>query len=201
MYTVWLDMRTTTTIDEVLDAVPNKTRNKNYLKPLCGLPLSPYFSALKIRWLIDNVPKIKQSVDAGTCLFGTIDTWIIYNLSNKKLHITDVSNASRTMLMNIETLKWDPVLLKFFKIPQTILPDIKSSSEVYGHIEQPNCLAGIPISGCVGDQQGALLGQLCLKPGQAKATYGTGCFLLYNTGSNVRYFITPSNIQYELIMF
>lgn len=179
-------MRTTTTLDAVLDDIPNKTRNKHYLKPLCGLPLSPYFSALKIRWLIDNVPKIKSAVNAGTCVFGTVDTWIIYNLSNKKLHITDVSNASRTMLMNIETLKWDPLLLKFFKIPQSILPSIKSSSEIYGTIEEPSCLAGIPISGCVGDQQGALLGQLCLKPGQAKATYGTGCFLLYNTGSVVK---------------
>ncbi|XP_057321465.1 glycerol kinase [Microplitis mediator] len=180
---VWLDMRTTTTMEDVLETIPNKTRNKNYLKPLCGLPMSPYFSALKIRWLIDNVPKVKQAVEAGTCAFGTIDTWLIYNLTKGELHITDVSNASRTMLMNIETLKWDPLLLRFFNIPQSMLPEIKSSSEVYGHVSNPSSLAGIPISGCVGDQQGALLGQLCLKPGQAKATYGTGCFLLYNTGN------------------
>ncbi|XP_074093875.1 glycerol kinase 1 [Cotesia typhae] len=180
---VWLDMRTTTTMEDILETIPNKTRNKNYLKPLCGLPMSPYFSALKIRWLIDNVPKVKQAVEAGTCAFGTIDTWLIYNLTKGQLHITDVSNASRTMLMNIETLKWDPLLLRFFNIPQSILPEIKSSSEVYGHVSNPSSLAGIPISGCVGDQQGALLGQLCLKPGQAKATYGTGCFLLYNTGN------------------
>ncbi|KAK0080222.1 hypothetical protein PV325_000266 [Microctonus aethiopoides] len=180
---VWLDMRTITTMEDVLESIPNKTRNKNYLKPLCGLPMSPYFSALKIRWLIDNVPKIKQASEAGTCAFGTIDTWLIYNLTKGELHITDVSNASRTMLMNIETLKWDPLLLRFFKIPQSMLPEIKSSAEIYGYISNPSSLAGVPISGCVGDQQGALLGQLCLKPGQAKATYGTGCFLLYNTGN------------------
>ncbi|XP_063972368.1 glycerol kinase 3 [Diachasmimorpha longicaudata] len=180
---VWLDMRTTTTLEDVMDQIPNKTRNKNYLKPICGLPLSPYFSALKIKWLIDNVPKIKQAVDAQNCAFGTIDTWLIWHLTNGKLHITDVSNASRTLLMNIETLKWDPLLLKFFSVPAHMLPEIKSSAEIYGTISNPSCLSGVPISGCVGDQQGALLGQLCLKPGQAKATYGTGCFLLYNTGT------------------
>ncbi|KAK2586777.1 hypothetical protein KPH14_011804 [Odynerus spinipes] len=180
---VWLDMRTTTTMEDVLDSIPNKTRNKNYLKPLCGLPMSPYFSALKIRWLIDNIPRVKQAVEAQKCAFGTIDTWLIWNLTKGQLHMTDVSNASRTMLMNIETLKWDPLLCRFFGIPQHILPEIKSSAEVYATISNPDILAGIPIAGCVGDQQGALLGQLCLKPGQAKATYGTGCFLLYNTGN------------------
>ncbi|XP_034942005.1 glycerol kinase [Chelonus insularis] len=180
---VWLDMRTTTTLDDILDTIPNKSRNKNYLKPLCGLPLSPYFSALKIRWLMDNVPRIDRAVEAGTCAFGTIDTWLLFNLTKGQLHITDVSNASRTMLMNIETLRWDRPLLRFFQIPDSILPEIKSSAEIYGYISNPPSLAGIPISGCVGDQQGALLGQLCLKPGQAKATYGTGCFLLCNTGN------------------
>ncbi|XP_015516193.1 glycerol kinase [Neodiprion pinetum] len=180
---VWLDMRTTTTIENILDNVPNNTRNKNYLKPLCGLPISPYFSALKIRWLIDNVPRVKQAVEAGRCAFGTVDTWLIWNLTQGKLHMTDVSNASRTMLMNIETLKWDPLLCRFFGIPLDILPEIRSCSEIYGHISYPEVLSGIPISGCVGDQQGALIGQLCLKRGQAKATYGTGCFLLYNTGN------------------
>ncbi|XP_033229476.1 glycerol kinase [Belonocnema kinseyi] len=179
---VWLDMRTTTTMEIVLDKIPNKTRNKNYLKPLCGLPMSPYFSALKIRWLIDNVPKIRQAVQSENCAFGTVDTWLIWNLTQGKLHATDVSNASRTMLMNIETLKWDPLLCQFFEVPQHMLPEIRSSSETYGTITNPEILAGIQITGCVGDQQGALLGQLCLKPGQAKATYGTGCFLLYNTG-------------------
>ncbi|KAG7202070.1 hypothetical protein KM043_004745 [Ampulex compressa] len=180
---VWLDTRTTTTLEDVLDVVPNKTRNKNYLKPLCGLPLSPYFSALKIRWLIDNIPRIKQAVDAERCAFGTVDTWLIWNLTKERLHVTDVSNASRTMLMNIESLKWDPLLCRFFGIPKHILPEIRSSAEIYATLWRPAVLAGIPISGCVGDQQGALLGQLCLKAGQAKATYGTGCFLLYNTGN------------------
>ncbi|KMQ95878.1 glycerol kinase [Lasius niger] len=180
---VWHDMRTTTTLEDVLDNIPNKTRNKNYLKPLCGLPMSPYFSALKIRWLIDNIPRVKQAVDAKRCAFGTIDTWLIWNLTKGQLHITDVSNASRTMLMNIDTLKWDSLLCRFFSIPQHILPEIRSSAEIYGYVSNPEALAGVPIAGCVGDQQGALLGQLCLKPGQAKATYGTGCFLLYNTGN------------------
>ncbi|KZC09636.1 PREDICTED: glycerol kinase [Dufourea novaeangliae] len=180
---VWHDMRTTTTLEDILDSIPNKTRNKNYLKPLCGLPMSPYFSALKIRWLIDNVPRVKQAVDAEKCAFGTVDTWIIWNLMKGQLHVTDVSNASRTMLMNIESLKWDPLLCRFFGIPQHILPEIRSSAEVYGTVLNPEILTGVPIAGCVGDQQGALLGQLCLKPGQAKATYGTGCFLLYNTGN------------------
>ncbi|KAG5310497.1 GLPK kinase, partial [Acromyrmex insinuator] len=180
---VWHDMRTTTTLEDVLDNVPNKTRNKNYLKPLCGLPMSPYFSALKIRWLIDNVPRVKQAIHAQKCAFGTVDTWLIWHLTKGQLHITDVSNASRTMLMNIDTLKWDPLLCRFFGIPQHILPEIRSSAEIYSSILNPKVLTGIPIAGCVGDQQGALLGQLCLKSGQAKATYGTGCFLLYNTGN------------------
>lgn len=181
---VWLDMRTTSTIEKLLDTVPNKTRNKNYLKPLCGLPLSPYFSAVKLRWLIDNVESIKNAMKKGTCCFGTVDTWIIWNLTggpNGGKHVTDVSNASRTMIMNIENLNWDPLLLKFFEVPKSVLPEIKSSSEVYGYIAD-GPLVGIPISGCLGDQQAALVGQMCLQKGQAKATYGTGCFVLYNTG-------------------
>ncbi|KAJ0184115.1 hypothetical protein K1T71_000538 [Dendrolimus kikuchii] len=181
---VWLDMRTSSTIDKLLDTVPNKTRNKNYLKPLCGLPLSPYFSAVKLRWLSDNVDPIKNAMKAGTCRFGTVDTWIIWKLTggpNGGKHVTDVSNASRTMLMNIENLTWDPLLLKFFEIPKSVLPEIKSSSEIYGYISD-GPLSGIPIAGCLGDQQAALVGQMCLQKGQAKATYGTGCFVLYNTG-------------------
>ncbi|XP_023942686.1 glycerol kinase [Bicyclus anynana] len=181
---VWLDMRTSSTIDKLLDLVPNKTRNKNYLKPLCGLPMSPYFSAVKLRWLSDNVDAVKQAMKRGSCCFGTVDTWIIWNLTggpNGGKHVTDVTNASRTMLMNIETLSWDPLLMKFFEVPKSVLPEIKSSSEVYGHIAA-GPLKGVPISGCLGDQQAALVGQMCLQKGQAKATYGTGCFVLYNTG-------------------
>ncbi|CAK1588583.1 unnamed protein product [Parnassius mnemosyne] len=181
---VWLDMRTTSTIDKLLDTVPNKTRNTNYLKPLCGLPLSPYFSAVKLRWLSDKVDIVNKAMKKGTCYFGTVDTWIIWNLTggpNGGKHVTDVTNASRTMLMNIETLKWDPLLLKFFEVPKLVLPEIKSSSEIYGYIAYEP-LKGIPISGCLGDQQAALVGQMCMQKGQAKATYGTGCFVLYNTG-------------------
>ncbi|XP_023015333.1 glycerol kinase 1 [Leptinotarsa decemlineata] len=182
---VWLDVRTSSTVDCLLDKVPNKSRNKNYLKPLCGLPLSPYFSAVKIKWLQENIPQVKKAMAAGTCLFGTIDTWLMWNLTGGKnggIHITDVTNASRTMLMNIDTLKWDPVLINFFEIPSNILPAIKSSSEVYGEIADGS-LRGVKLAGCLGDQQSALVGQQCLNRGQAKATYGTGCFLLYNTGN------------------
>uniref|UniRef100_A0A1L8E1W7 Probable glycerol kinase n=1 Tax=Nyssomyia neivai TaxID=330878 RepID=A0A1L8E1W7_9DIPT len=182
---VWLDMRTSATVDELLDKVPNKTRNKNYLKPLCGLPLSPYFSAVKLRWLIQNISRVREAVRSGNCLFGTVDTWLLWNLTggvNGGQHITDVTNASRTMLMNIETLRWDTKLCSFFEIPQEVLPEIRSSSEVYGTMAS-GVLKGVPLSGCLGDQQSALVGQQCLERGQAKATYGTGCFLLYNTGT------------------
>ncbi|CAH1107222.1 unnamed protein product [Psylliodes chrysocephalus] len=181
---VWLDVRTSSTVDILLDKVPNKTRNKNYLKPLCGLPLSPYFSGVKIKWLQENIPEIKKSMAAGTCMFGTIDSWLIWNLTGGiegGVHVTDVTNASRTMLMNIDNLKWDPVLINFFDIPSSILPQIRSSSEVYGSISYGS-LKGVKIAGCLGDQQSALVGQQCLNRSQAKATYGTGCFLLYNTG-------------------
>lgn len=132
---VWMDMRTASTVDQLLDTVPNKARNKNYLQPLCGLPISPYFSAVKLRWLKDNVASIGQAIRNETCLFGTVDSWLLWNLTGGAkggAHVTDVTNASRTMLMNIETLRWDPHLLKFFDIPKSLLPEIRSSSEVYG---------------------------------------------------------------------
>lgn len=182
---IWLDMRTSTTVDQLLDNVPNHSRNKNYLKPLCGLPLSPYFSALKLRWLKDNIPDIKEAMEEGTCLFGTVDSWLIWNLTggpNGGVHVTDVTNASRTMLLNIETLQWDVHLLKFFALPRHILPQVKSSAEVYGYMEVTS-LKGVPICSCIGDQQAALVGQKCFTAGCAKATFGTGCFLLYNAGS------------------
>lgn len=139
---VWLDMRTSSTVDQLLDMVPNKARNKNYLQPLCGLPLSPYFSAVKFCWLRDNVPRVAQAIKQNTCLFGTVDTWLLWNLTggiHNGIHVTDVTNASRTMLMNIETLHWDPHLLKFFNVPLSVLPAIKSSSEIYGRISS-GCL-------------------------------------------------------------
>ncbi|XP_072761014.1 glycerol kinase 3 isoform X1 [Anoplolepis gracilipes] len=182
---VWMDMRTTSIVDDILNGIRN--RNKNYLKPLCGLPISPYFSALKLKWLLENIPQVQEALIAKRLMFGTIDSWLIWNLTggiNGGVHSTDVTNASRTMLMNIVTLKWDPTLLSFFKIPAEILPEIRSSSEIYGYI-QDELLQGVPISGCLGDQQSALVGQMCLQQGQAKSTYGTGCFLLYNTGTAI----------------
>lgn len=183
---VWLDMRTQSTVQKLIESTPDK--NSNHLKPLCGLPISTYFSAVKLRWLIDNIPAVRECYDKGNLMFGTVDSWIIYNLtggkSNNGLHMTDVTNASRTMLMNLETLQWDNELIEFFGLNEKKinLPEIRSSSEIYANIKE-GALAGVPISGCLGDQQAALVGQQCLEKGQAKATYGTGCFLLLNTGS------------------
>ncbi|KAI9579153.1 glycerol kinase [Glossina fuscipes] len=185
---IWLDNRTSVTVDQLVASIPNNSKNIEYLKPLCGLPLSPYFSALKLRWLRDNVESVRKAMDEGNAMFGTIDSWLIYNLTggarNGGLHLTDVTNASRTMLMNIETLQWDRHLLDFFGLPNSILPDIVSSSELYGYIKETK-IQGVPITADLGDQQAALVGQQCLQRGQAKATYGTGCFLLYNTGPSV----------------
>ncbi|RZF46022.1 hypothetical protein LSTR_LSTR004735 [Laodelphax striatellus] len=181
---VWSDIRTAPTVDHLLAKVPDY--DNNYLKNLCGLPISPYFSALKLRWLIDNIPAVKKAILEQRCCFGTIDSWILWNITGGReggVHATDVTNASRTMLMNIDTLHWDPFLCKFFNIPPEILPEIRSSSEIYGHIKDP-ALGGIPVSGIIGNQQAALVGQGCLSEGQAKSTYRSGCFLLYNTGSN-----------------
>lgn len=165
---VWLDVRTASTVEQLLDTVPNRSRNKNYLKPLCGLPISTYFSAVKLRWLQDNVQAVKRAMAENRCLFGTVDSWLMWNLTggaNGGVHVTDVTNASRTMLMNIESLRWDPVLVKFFGVPSAVLPKIRSSSEIYGSFSD-GPLKGIRLSGCVGDQQSALLGQQCLGRGQ-----------------------------------
>lgn len=178
-----MDVRTSTTVDELKLKLPDQ--NKNHFQDLCGLPLSTYFSGVKLRWLRDNIPEIAKEIEADSCLFGTVDTWIIWNLTgglDNGVHLTDVTNASRTMLMNIKTCTWEPQLLNFFDIPASILPEIRSSSEIYGLFAN-GPLKDCPLSGCLGDQQAALLGQYCLKKGQAKATYGTGCFLLYNTGT------------------
>ncbi|KAM0732862.1 Glycerol kinase 3 [Formica fusca] len=179
---VWSDIRTDTIMDQIIAKFPDQS--KNHLKPLCGLPVSPYFSALKIRWLKDNLSTVRRAIRERRCKMGTMDTWIVWNLTGGKnggLYITDVTNASRTMLMNIETLSWDPTLCRYFDIPMQMLPEIRSSSEIYGNISIPP-LSGIPISGILGNQQSALVGQNCLKKGQAKNTYRSGCFLLCNTG-------------------
>jgi glycerol kinase len=152
---------------------------KDRFRAKTGLPLASYFSGLKLKWLLDNVPDARQRAQAGELLFGTIDSWVLWNLTG--LHITDVTNASRTQLMRLDTLDWDDELLSTFSIPRSALPRIVSSSEVYGEVAH-GPLRGVPIAGILGDQQAALVGQTCFRPGEAKNTYGTGCFLLMNTG-------------------
>ncbi len=148
-----------------------------------GLVVDAYFSATKIKWILDNVPEAKQKAKRGELLFGTIDTWLIYNLTKGSVHVTDYSNASRTMLFNIHTLTWDEELLEILDIPISMLPQVKSSSFVYGNTDPSILGTAIPIAGCAGDQQAALFGQCCFADGDVKNTYGTGCFMLQNTGS------------------
>jgi glycerol kinase len=143
-----------------------------------GLPLATYFSGPKVRWLLDRVPGLRAKAEAGEALFGTMDSWVIWNLTGN--HITDVTNASRTMLMRLDTLEWDPRIAEVIGVPTTMLPEIRPSVAVYGEGGDP--LPGVPIAGDLGDQQAALFGQTCFEPGRAKNTYGTGCFMLLNTG-------------------
>lgn len=153
----------------------------------CGLPISTYFSATKLLWLMENVEAVNEAINNGDALFGTIDTWLIWNLTGGVeggLHVTDVSNASRTMLMNLQTLNWDESTLETLSIPAGILPKIVSNSEIIGEVSSGWPIAGVPISGCLGDQHAAMLGQACLS-GEAKCTYGTGAFILKNTGENI----------------
>jgi len=174
---VWQDTRVADYIPEFSrDGGPDRFRAKT------GLPLATYFSALKIRWLLDHVPQAREQAEAGELLFGTIDTFLVWQLTG--LHITDCTNASRTQLMNLKTLDWDRELLSAFGIPRAILPEIRSSSEVYGEaMLEP--VRGVPVAGILGDQQAALVGQTCFRAGEAKNTYGTGCFLLMNTGLDI----------------
>ncbi|XP_039550841.1 glycerol kinase isoform X3 [Pimephales promelas] len=180
---VWLDLRTQSTVERLINKTPG--RNKNHLKHKTGLPISTYFSAVKLRWLMDNVENIHEAVLSHKAMFGTVDSWLIWCLTGGKkggVHCTDVTNASRTMLFNIHTMDWDPELCTYFDIPMEILPKVRSSSEIYG-LMKSGPLTGVPISGCLGDQSAALVGQMCFKDGQAKNTYGTGCFLLKNVGT------------------
>ncbi|XP_028851648.1 glycerol kinase-like isoform X2 [Denticeps clupeoides] len=180
---VWMDLRTQSTVDRLISKTPGG--NKNHLKSQTGLPISTYFSAVKLRWLMDHIEEVAHAVDTHTAMFGTVDSWLVWCLTggvDGGIHCTDVSNASRTLLFNINTLQWDLELCSFFEIPVEILPEVKSSSEIYGYLASGS-LTGTPISGCLGDQSAALVGQMCLKDGQAKNTYGTGCFLLRNTGT------------------
>ncbi len=157
-----------------------------YVKENTGLLIDAYFSATKIKWILDNVQGAREKAEQGELLFGTIDTWIIWNLTRGKVHVTDYTNASRTMIYNIKDLKWDKKLLEELDIPASMLPEVKNSSEIYG-VTDPHTFGGaeIPIAGIAGDQQAALFGQACFDPGMAKNTYGTGCFMLMNTGEEI----------------
>ena len=176
---VWQDRRTADTCRKLQAAGHEKTIRKR-----TGLLLDAYFSATKIAWILDNVPGVRARAEAGHLLFGTIDTWLIWKLtSGQHVHVTDPSNASRTLLYNIHTGRWDEELLKLFRIPASLMPQVRTSSEVYGEVSTSLGLQKVLIAGIAGDQQSALFGQMCVRPGQAKNTYGTGCFLLQNLGS------------------
>lgn len=161
--------------------------HKEMIHQKTGLILDPYFSATKICWILDNVPGAREKAERGELLFGTVETWLVYNLTGGKVHVTDYSNASRTMLFNINTLKWDKEILELLNIPETMLPEVRSNSEVYGVTSTSFFSNEIPISGMAGDQQAALFGHICVDTGDAKNTYGTGCFLLMNTGEKPVY--------------
>ena len=174
---VWQDRRTSDYCDELKSqGLTDMIRQKT------GLIIDAYFSATKIKWILDNVPGARERAEKGKLMFGTVDTWLIWRLTRGEVHVTDVSNASRTMLFNINTLEWDQELLDLFNIPRSMMPEVKSSSEVYGHTKTTIFAHKVPIAGIAGDQQAALFGQMCTEPGMVKNTYGTGCFLLMNSG-------------------
>ncbi|MGZ8438306.1 MAG: glycerol kinase GlpK [Candidatus Limnocylindrales bacterium] len=178
---VWQDTRTDKIVNEFA-----KDGGQDRLRAKVGLPLATYFSGPKVKWILEHVDGARAAADAGNLLFGNIDTWCIWNLTggvNGGVHVTDVTNASRTMLMNLQTLDWDPEILKLMGIPRSMLPAIKASSTVYG--KAVGDLAGVPVAGDLGDQQAALFGQTCFSAGEAKNTYGTGCFMLLNTGTKM----------------
>ncbi len=182
---VWQDMRTA---DLVTEFSKVGSLGQDRFREQTGLPLATYFSGLKLKWLLDNVDGLRADAEQGDALFGNMDTFLVWNLTGGVeggLHLTDVTNASRTQLMNLHTLNWDDSLLSDFTVPRAMLPQIRPSSEIYGHVSS-EVLPGVPIAGILGDQQAALVGQTCFEPGQAKNTYGTGCFLLMNTGTELR---------------
>lgn len=174
---VWQDRRTSDYCDELKNQGLTDT-----IRQKTGLIIDAYFSATKIKWILDNVPGARKRAEWGKLMFGTVDTWLIWRLTRGEIHVTDVSNASRTMLFNINTLDWDQELLDLFGIPRSMMPEVKSSSEIYGHTKTTIFAHKVPISGIAGDQQAALFGQMCTEPGMVKNTYGTGCFLLMNSG-------------------
>ncbi|HBY08129.1 MAG TPA: glycerol kinase, partial [Chloroflexi bacterium] len=178
---VWQDTRTKAICDELA-----KTGGQDRFRTKTGLPLATYFSGPKIKWLLDNVEGLRAAAERGEAIFGNIDTWLIWWLTGGPeggAHITDVTNAGRTLLMNLKTLDWDDEILEILEIPKAMLPEIRSSSEVYGECVSP--LSGVPVAGDLGDQHAALVGQTCFAPGEAKNTYGTGCFMLLNTGAEI----------------
>ena len=182
---VWQDRRTAEFCDELrARGLTEVIRSKT------GLILDPYFSGTKVRWILENVPGARQKANAGKLRFGTVDSWLVWNLTGGRHHVTDVSNASRTLLFNIHTLEWDDDMLALLDIPRSMLPEVKSSSEVYGYTHARIFSFDVPIAGIAGDQQAALFGQMCTRPGDVKNTYGTGCFLLMNTGEQA---ITSKN--------
>ena len=175
---VWQDRRTAGICDEL-----KKRGLEKIITEKTGLVADAYFSGTKIKWILDNVDGARELAEAGKLAFGTVDTWLIWNLTGGKIHVTDVTNASRTLLFNIHSLEWDNELLETLDIPEQILPDVRSSSEVYGETQDGIFESRIPISGIAGDQQAALFGQMCIEEGMVKNTYGTGCFVVMNTGS------------------
>lgn len=174
---VWQDRRTASITDQLKDE-----NLEEIFRSKTGLVLDPYFSGTKIKWILDNIDGARQKARQGDLLFGTVDSWLIWKMTDGQKHITDVTNASRTLLYNIHDLKWDEDLLQILDIPKSMLPEVTSSSEIYGHTAGNIFAAEIPIAGMAGDQQAALFGQMCNQKGMAKNTYGTGCFMLMNTG-------------------
>ncbi|MEY8427765.1 glycerol kinase GlpK [Lachnospiraceae bacterium 46-15] len=175
---VWQCRRTAELVDELKSEGFDRV-----IREKTGLIPDAYFSATKLKWILDNMPGARERAVRGELLFGTVDTWLIWNLTNRKVHVTDYTNASRTMLFDIHKLRWDDEILEKLEIPRQMLPEVRPSSEVYGYTQDCILGGGIPIAGAAGDQQAALFGQCCFEPGEAKNTYGTGCFLLMNTGS------------------
>jgi len=175
---VWQDRRTSEFCDELkAQDLTDKIHKKT------GLIIDAYFSGTKIKWILDNVPGARKRAEMGKLRFGNVDSWLVWRLTRGEVHVTDVSNASRTMLFNIHDLKWDEELMELLDIPMSMMPEVKSSSEVYGHTKTTIFAHEVPISGIAGDQQAALFGQMCIEPGSIKNTYGTGCFVMLNTGN------------------
>ncbi|HYK44568.1 MAG TPA: glycerol kinase GlpK, partial [Parafilimonas sp.] len=174
---VWQDRRTASYCDEL-----KQEGHASMIQQKTGLIIDAYFSATKLKWVLDHIDGAREKAANGELCFGTIDTWLLWNLTQGKVHATDVTNASRTMLFNIHSLQWDDDLLSLFDIPRSVLPQVRSSSETYGHTQNILSAKNIPVAGIAGDQQAALFGQMCTQPGMVKNTYGTGCFMLMNTG-------------------